>query len=305
MRRKRSIAVLLSVLTATNLVVFIFRDHFQYQPYASEASLYAPCATGCMKTWRQFADDYPPADLQAAKKIADPVIGSLRLTPARVLALGRFLYQQFYRQLGTPSAELLAASPMDQYRSLKASDTVQLWCGNFAQIFAFFCWSEGIACRNLEIMNPGDNHVLNECYLPETNEWVMVDLTHNLLLVAGAGGIFLQEAGFTKALASGEKMKVWRAAPDSVNIGPLDTGKAALVRYYDKKNPVYYYHRTDNAKAYSTINKIRQYFLPFSWYDILTDGERNNTLFYIREILALLWLLALFAFLASRTKLGL
>ncbi len=307
MRRRKIIVRVLLLLTLLQLIIFLFRDRFQYQPYTTEAQLYAPCDGNCINTWRQFADDYPANELKQTKAIANSVLGTLNPTVTKVMALGQFLQSRFYRQLGRPRPGLLAASPFQQYKNLSGSDTVQLWCGNFAQMFSFFCWSEGIACRSLEIMKEGDHHVLNECYLPETDQWIMVDLTHNLLAVMDSSGSFLNAAAFTRLLERGSKLEAWKAYPYSVRIERLDTGTApgAVRSYYQSRYPVYYYHRTDNAKAYGTANKLKQYFLPLSWYDILTPERKTNALFYLKEALVLLWLLALLAFLSGRPKFGL
>jgi len=299
MRRRKRIVRLLLLLTIAQALIFIFRDRFQYRPYASAAELYAPCPEACTATWRLFADDYK-SELPAAKRLSDSVAGDLRLSPTRVLALGRFLYAKFHARLGEPPPALLAASPMRQYGMLNTNDTMQLWCGNFAQMFALLCWSEGIACRNLEIMNPGDHHVLNECYFPETGRWAAVDLTHNLLLAADSADNFLDARQLTEALESGKDIKAWRSAGDTIAIGRVDSGRKDLVPYYRKINEVHYYHRTDNEKAYSPGNRLRQYFLPVSWYDILTGNGGGNALFYLKDVLALSWLLALIAFLATK-----
>ena len=299
MRRRKLIVRLLLLLTAAQVLIFIFRDRFQYRPYASVAELYAPCPAACTATWRLFADDYRN-ELPAAKILSDSVTASLQLSATRVLALGRFLYAKFHNRLGEPPPALLSASPMQQYAMLNANDTMQLWCGNFAQMFALLCWAEGIACRNLEIMNPGDHHVLNECYFPETGRWAAVDLTHNLLLAADSTDSFLDARQLTEAIESGKDIKAWRSAGDTIEIRRWDSGREDLLPYYRKINEVHYYHRTDNERAYGLSNRLRQYFLPVSWYDILTGNGGSNALFYLKDVLALSWLLALAAFLATK-----
>lgn len=304
MRRRKITGRVLLLLTLLQLVVFLFRDRFQYQPYTTREKLYAPCDGNCINTWRQFADDYPASELKKALVIADSVMDPRQQTASQIMILGKFLYRRFYRQLGRPDASLVTASPLEQYEQLSHDSTRQLWCGNFAQMFAFFCWSKGIACRIIEIMKDGDHHVLNECYLPDQQRWVMVDLTNNLLMVTGYPTTPLNLLQFTAALKDSPNLYACRTHDTDGIIAPL-RGREALLNYYNPSYPLYYYHRTDNAKAYSTGNKLKQYFLPLSWYDILTPERKTNALFYLKEALVLVWLLALLAFLSGRPKFGL
>src|SRR3982751_1261019 len=190
MRRTISIPVPLIILTIINIGILIFHDHFHYKPYASYESLYDDCDDGCIKKWSLFRDDYPSAELQEAKRISDSVIGLRDIsTTDKILKIAGFVHQRFIAQSGRPSIELLNASPLKQYKMLCASDTLELWCGNFAAIFSYFCWSEGIVTRNIEILNPADHHIVSECYIPETRKWALIDPTNNLLQLKGNQGI--------------------------------------------------------------------------------------------------------------------
>jgi hypothetical protein len=301
MSRKKT-AVLFIILSLVNLLVFLFRDYFQYQPYASFTSLYRRCDQACMEKWSRFTEDYPSRDLTEAKQLMDSVLANTEPGAlAKTQKIARFLVLRFQKQLGTPSTALLTAPPLDQYKMLSASDSLQLWCGNFAQLFSFFCWSQGIACRSIEIMNPGDHHVLNECYLPEMGKWVMLDLTNNLLFVRNEQKQLLDLVNFRHQVKKGLPLQVERAEGDTVISG---TGGLALPGYYLDDHPLYYYHRVDNLKIYAAKEKMARYLLPVSWYDIFDDQDRNNYLFYLKELLILLWIAAGFILLLKSTKLN-
>src|SRR5205823_1481170 len=159
------------------LFIFLFRDSFQYQPYTSYHSLYQPCDKYCSEKWSKFVKPYPASDLTEAKNILNTHVRAISgSTCDKLLHIGNFIYTRFNSQQGNPTYQFLALSPLNQYKALSTSDTVKLWCGNFAEMFTLFCWSQGIICRTIEIMNPGDHHVLNESYIPETGQWVMTDL---------------------------------------------------------------------------------------------------------------------------------
>ena len=288
------------LLTLINLLIFFSRARFSYQSYSSYSALYAPCDPACNRKWKQFVYDYPRDHLSEAKKILDTAI-DLKTTSTydKILRIGNLLYSRFNKQRGKPSFEVLTAAPLDEFKMLSGSASAKLWCGNFSAMFAYFCWSEGITCRIIEIMNPGDHHVLNECYVPETNHWVMVDVTNNQLLVQNSSKQFLSLAEFRKALFRNIPLFATESLPGSIVSRPINTNTSYIENYYKKENPVYYYHRVNNFEIYKLPAKIKRYLLPVSWYEITDNKHHSNLLFYIKQVLCLLWLI-LFLLLLSR-----
>ena len=189
---------------------------------------------------------------------------------------------------------------MKQYRMLCASDTFELWCGNFAEIFSFFCWSQNVVTRNIEILNPADHHIVNECYVPETRKWVLVDPTNNLLQLKSSQGI-LNLQSFIQAIQKKAEITVLKIS-DSLTKFPLDSSAKYVRNYYNGHFPCYYYHRIDNKKAYQVSNKIKQYLLPVSWHDIYDNNGHGNFAFYLKVFFILFWLISFFVFIIRRTK---
>ncbi|HWJ91947.1 MAG TPA: hypothetical protein VNR87_12590 [Flavisolibacter sp.] len=300
MRRKAVLFFLF--LSLLNLVIVFLRDAFQYQPFSSPAALYAPCDEKCSKKWNQYVNDFPREELAAARNISDSVVAGKAPTEDKVMAIGLFIYNRFKGQMGRPSAELLRSSPFRQYQQLAASDSVKLWCGNFAEIFSWFCWSHGIVCRNIEVMNPGNHHVLNECYIPESGRWVLVDLTNNLLM-AQSKEQRLNLYEMMKALKARTVVSGLHASGDSVSVELLDPATSYIQNFYQADHPYFYYHRVDNEKVYRTGSKLVRYFLPLSWYEILELKKQSNLPFYLKEVFSLLWLISLIMLLVSRKKL--
>jgi hypothetical protein len=282
--RRNYIAVLFSILSITNLVIFFYRDRFNYHKYATYSSLYSPDTT----KWRKFIDDYPRQELVEAKIILDSLHIDDQPTSFKVLEIGKFLHNRFNKQLGKSSNQLVSASPLTQYKILRSSDTIELWCGNFAEMFTFFCWSRGITSRVIEIMNPGDHHVLNEYYLPETQEWGVIDLTNNHLLIRKSNGyanlLDLRDS-------SGQTFSSLQAGDSSIAFHPFDA--TFYNKYFGNKNPIHYYYRTNNSEVYSRGEKIKRYFLPYTWYEEVTENQRGNWRFYIKQLFILLWLISL------------
>ena len=90
---------------------------------------------------------------------------------------------------------------------------------------------------------------------------------------------------------------------DTVTLHQVDPVASPILNYYKPDHPHYYYHRVDNEKAYATPNKIKQYFLPVSWYDIYdNNGDKSNLSFYLKQVFILLWLISFFVFILSRAK---
>ena len=279
------IVILFSLFSVINLAIFFYRDKFVYHKYATASSLYSS-DTG---KWEKFVQDYDKQELAEAKSILDSLKIGEASTPLKILAIGRMLYQHFHKQAGQPSAQLLTASPLNEYKILCSSDTIKLWCGNFASMMAFFCWAEAVPCRVIEILNPGDHHVLNECYLPETKKWVMTDVTNNNLLLLSK-----KKESYIDLLTLRDSINIplvtLQAADGSIVAHAFDGG--FYHKYFGDKNPINFYYRVDNAQVYKTSEKIKRYLLPCAWYEEITPTTKGNSLFYIKLLFILLWLIS-------------
>jgi hypothetical protein len=300
MQKNKILKSTIIFLTLANFIIFIFRDHFQFQLYSNYSSLYGECDKNCIKKWQQTVHDYSKKEISEARLITQ---SELRLkdksTLSKVTILGSFIYSRFEGQNGSTSPVLQSISPLQQYKKLCSSDTLKLMCGQFAQIFSFFCWSEGITNRTIEIINPGDHHVVNECYIPEKKQWVLVDLTTNQLLLQDEKKNFLNLLDFKKNLEQSSPVLVWKANNDSIQQEQLDFSSSYITTYYLKNNPLIYYYQTDNNKVYQLHNKIKRYFFPITWYEIFETNDHTN-LFFIKGLLIILWVIFISLFLINR-----
>jgi hypothetical protein len=283
--RKNHIVVLFFILCIINVIIFFYRDRFTYHNYSTYASLYSSNTL----RWKKFVDDYPKEELRQAKGIIDSLHISNQPTSIKVQEIGKFLYNAFNKQLGKSSTQLVSISPLAQYRILRSSDTLQLWCGNFAEMFTFFCWSQGIASRVIEIINPGDHHVLSESYLPEFRQWAVTDLTNNHLLIQKANNNDYPNL-LSLRDSSAQALSSIQANDSTIVLRPFNT--TFYDKYFGNKNPIYYYYRTNNAEVYRPIEKIKRYFLPDAWYEEITQGRPGNWAFYTKQFFILLWLIS-------------
>lgn len=299
MKNKRKyILVSFLVLTVINLAILFYRDKFAYHKIGTYSSLYS---SDTFK-WKQFVFDYPADELESAKNILDSSINIKGKTTAnQVLEIGRMMYDRFNKQSGRPSAALFSLSPLQQYQILRSSDSEELWCGIYANMFAFFCWSKGIPCRIIEIMNPGDHHVVNECYLAESRQWAMVDLTYNQLLIWDKNNKrYLNFFDILKP-PKGNFLSI-QASENSILSLPF---KLSFYDHYLNNDPaVYYYYRINLSEVYKKAEKIKRYLLPVSWYEEV-NSYSGNFLFYVKEFFVLLWLVCFVILLAQIFKNGL
>jgi len=289
---KTNTTILFCFFSILNLVIFFFRDKFNYHRFATTSSL----NSSDVDKWRRFIDDLPKEQLTEAKDILDSLHVDSSTPVSKILTIGGMLHNRFHKQIGSPSVLLDSKTPLDQFKKLSSSDTVRLWCGNFAIIFAFFCWADGVPCRVIEIMNPGDHHVLNECYLSGTNQWVVADVTNNNLLVLNQKNNVYIDLINLRSSAQKELVTI-QAKDNSMERNPLNPD--FYTRYFGNKNPINYYYRIDTRKVYKTGEKVKRYFFPISWYEEMNSPARGNWLFYVKQLFILFWLISFVLFLKN------
>lgn len=291
------------LLTVVNGLIFVFRDRFGYQSYSSYSSLYGTCNAACERKWHQFVNDYSEIELQQAKRITDSIVSRDTSTIDKVTSIAKFLYNRFYRQIGTPSFELSVSTPLNQYKQLSTSKNEKLWCGNFAVMTTFFCWSQGIVTRNIEIIHPGNHHLLNESYIPETKSWMVTDPTNNIFSVKDKSGNYLNFVALRDSLKRRSQLSAMRSTNDSMTMNNLNIEDPKVPVQYTGDDPCYFYYEIDGRKIYKPSNKIGRYILPNTWYEIYDSKEKHNNIsFYLKEVFLALWIIASFVFLISRAK---
>lgn len=276
-------------VTAVNAGLFIFRDPLQYVRYSTYEELYAPCDEACNQKWGEFLHAYSGASLAEARRLLQPLRSDPASTLTRIEAIGHHLYTKFNGQAGYPQGIIHTAAPLDLYKILSADTAQKVWCGTYAMLFAFFCWSQNVVCRVVEIYRPGDHHMLNECWVPETKQWMLVDLTAN---VAGAeaDGQLLNTQNFVKALAKPSGLYIISAGNGQRRPCSAEQ-KAVLESYYRPAYPFVYYHLTQPGLLYRPLEKIKRYFLPHYWYEIFSPEGKSNVLFWAKPFFAALWLI--------------
>ena len=290
---RNATTILFSVVTIINVVIFFYRDKFIYHKYATQSSLYSPDTL----QWEKIVYNYPRQELGEAIIILDSLVDlKNKSTISKVLEIGQLLYKRFYRQRGIPSSELSRATPLNKFKILSNSDSAHLWCGDFASMFAFFCCAEGIPSRCIELINLGGHHILNECYVSETGEWVLTDLMYNQLLLWDKTKDRYENLLHLRDSMPSMLMSL-QATDSSVISRPFLNG--FYDRFFGNKNPIYYYYELNLSEVYKPTEKIKRYVLPFAWYEEVKQGTKGNFPFYCKQFFILLWLIC-FAFLLKK-----
>lgn len=276
-------------VTFVNAGLFFFRDSLQYIKYATYDELYGVCDDACVQKWDDFTLAYPRTSFAEGRQILQSLHLDTGTTLSKIEAIGHHLYAKFNRQAGYPGNVIHRSAPLDDYKILSADTAQKVWCGTYAMMFAFFCWSQNVLCRCVEIYKPGDHHVLNECWVPELRQWVMVDLTNNLLQVE-RGNRACNAQDFVAALATPDSLAVLSAGSmDRESFAGVEQNKA-VKGYYNGAFPFYYYHLTQPATVYRPVEKLKRYFLPAYWYEIFSAQSKDNLLFWAKPFFAALWL---------------
>jgi hypothetical protein len=245
---------------------------------------------------------FSQAELQQGKQLADSMIAGQKGTINKVTSIVKFLYDRFYEQMGTPTLDFSTSTPMIQYRKLCSSKNEHLWCGNFAVMVAFFCWSEGIVTRNVEIIYPGDHHVLNESYIPETRSWIVTDATNNLLLIKDKNDNYLNLASLKDSLQKKSQLVVIRSVNALGSIEQVELNYMKMPVQFTAQVPFQLYYTVYSNYIYKSSNKIKRYFMPTTWYEIYDLNKRHSNFgFYFKQFLSLIWVASMFLFLFIST----
>ncbi len=300
MKKRTTLLVVLFLLTAVNLFIYLKRTHFAYSPQTSATFLYASCESNCIKKWRQVINDYPEEQLRQASAILDSSIQLAETnTTEKILLIGNFIRTHFHDQHGKPSSLVSAATPLEQFKILSQNSSEKLWCGNYANIFAWFCWSRGIATRIIEIIKPGDHHVVNECYIPEKKKWAMVDIGNNLLLVEDSLQEPLHTLDILRKVEDSSVLSIHTSVQNSIKKDSLDSKVFPGKKHFQKKYSLHYYQQINTNAVYSTRQKLKRYLLPESWYNVYhPDGRsESNFSYFLKVFFICAWLITIFGLL--------
>ena len=299
------------ILLSVNVWIFIDRDNnFAYKEVLNYNQLYAD--TVDIQKWKQTSPYTTQEEINTAKNILkDSVqINNSENSIQKISKIGSYVLAALDNHRGQPADCMKNTSPLKEF-FFASNNKSEVWCGNFANIFSFFANTAGIPTRYVaEEGNKNNQHVLNECFVKELNQWVLVDLTSKIILAKNKWGNYLN----TIDLYHAHILKT-----DSISVSSCEnkisviTGYSSLRNFYDsffdtRSLFVFYLSAQFDKNLYSVSSKIKRYFTKsptFACYENTNISSNNRFYvkifsFYLFFAFVIYWIA--FSFLTNRMK---
>lgn len=284
---------------SASLFFFLKRNDFgSYTHWSTYNDLYPANVPGAkeLAKWEECRTQYSEEEKEAGKKLSsteakikndDPVL-------TKVTKLGQWIIHCLWEcKVGRPSDSVDRLRPMGILEAAEAQKT-NVWCGTYGALFLFFCSCQNITCRYIESIGKTDSHVINECYIPELRKWIMVDLSHKVMTATDNKGNYLNTADikniYDNNLSKNVNVFYVKDSAEALS-SPADSVKTEWKFYLGGESVLRYYHLIYLPMVYKNVEKAKRYFLPKAWYEVYTEKEQSNMLFFTRSFITVFWLL--------------
>jgi hypothetical protein len=293
-RNKKAIRLLgiaCVIINAVSIYFFINRNRFgDFVSQVSYEKLYSPTYNTPEQTkkWQITSDQYGVKQLEEARKlsVANAGINPADSTFTKVKKIGSWLRRSFSGcTIGKPADFFERLSSIEQYKSAARAES-PIWCGTYGSQFSFFCSANGITSRYIESKGGHDNHVVNEAFIPELNQWVFSDLLNNIVYCQDSSNRILNTADLVYRNVNKDTFSFiayGQTAETMMSLQPRKEQSQLWHTYFNAGNKLFYYYTTDLRHVYSPSQKIMRYFYPKGWYELFTLTTVSNTAFYIRS----------------------
>jgi hypothetical protein len=213
-----------------------------------------PFSTTRVEDW--VLDRASTDDIAFARATWGAVVDAQPSTRTKVEALADAILDAIDARRGVPSEELSAQAPFEQYRRAARGDGL-LWCDNHAKIIVRAASSFGIPARIIRLpgrTRPGtgvpvvtaDGHATTEYFDAESNRWIWIDLTMQVIGARGANGVPLHVAALHRAMTDPDAgeivLDLYDPASGTVNavsVDPLEPG-LGLQRFFNSDQQYVY-----------------------------------------------------------------
>jgi hypothetical protein len=293
MKNKKKIWFVGLLALAINLVsVYFFMNRNKLGNYIRQVSyeeLYSPSQNtpARIKSWKKIIDQYTASQAEEGKKLTKAYAGISDKDPAlnKMIKIGVWLRRSFGKcSIGQPTAVFNNLSLTEQYRAAANAES-PVWCGTFGTHFLFFCSINGITCRYIESYGKADNHIINECYIPELGQWVFVDLLNNVLYSKDKTGKILNTIDllYLNARKDTAAFTVFEQEDNNSGLTAQRNEYANTWKnYLDSANLLRFYYITDPVRVYTFREKAIRYIYPKTWYETFSLTVISNKAFYLR-----------------------
>lgn len=298
-RLKKIIFVAWLITGGASLFFFSKRNLFgNYTQWSNYSNLYPANGIGTkeLTKWQKSLTQYSEEEKEAGKKLSAAEAGIKEDDPdlTKTIKLGQWIIHCLWKcKTGRPSDSVDHLPPIQILETAKAQKT-HVWCGTYGALFLFFCNCHNITCRFIESIGKSDGHVINECYIPELKKWIMVDLTHKIITATDTNGNYLNTVDIKNIYKNdlSKSVNVLYVKDNAeVILSPADSVNTEWKFYLGDESILRYYHLIYTGMVYKNIEKVKRYFFPTAWYEIYSEKERSNLLFFTRSIITVIWLL--------------
>lgn len=247
--------------------------------------------------WKDDLHYTNTAELAAVKKeISDSLHITDGMTTVKKLeTISAYIYSRVGKSFLVPADSLEKYSPYQQF-CLARNGTAKLWCGNAADIFNLYTSAAGITCRRVAIDGKKDlfqlgEHIVNECYVPETGEWVMTDLKQNILLLKDSTGKLFNTAELYQLKKLGQTGSLIQLSMGDSSLAET-TYSDIENKYIWKENSLSYLYPYNPLTVHSFVNRVKRYSGLFPWQEVYDENQQySNFRFYVKTLLLYGWLL--------------
>lgn len=215
-------------------------------------------------------------------------------TVAKVVKIASYLLKATQNRMGIPSDYLTGLNPIQQLEEIRAGRS-KLWCGNYADLFAFFSAEAGIVGRFVGCGGQSEGvgwgaHAFNEVFIPEKNCWAYVDLTAGNILVKENDQLLntLEVYSLMKFRRDiPEEIQALRFDGDSIRIHPFKE-VCALNRYYFHPGNNFVYTYPDfliRSAPGNIFERALKFFYTKPYYAVYSDNiPATNFQLYFRLV---------------------
>ncbi|HKO79010.1 MAG TPA: hypothetical protein VJU78_01385 [Chitinophagaceae bacterium] len=293
MKNKRKIwiiGILCLAINAVSVYFFINRNSFgNFTRVASYDDLYSPVhnTSAELNKWKKVLRQYPKDQLKEAQKLTETYAGVKEQDPTltKIIKIGSWLRRSFSKsEIGKPSDSFEKLSDIEQYKAAARAES-PVWCGTYGSQFLFFCSANNITSRCIESKGVADNHIVNESFIPELNQWVFSDLLNNVLYCKDSNNkivntidlLYRNSQKDTAAFIAYEQ-----AGYDNMLVLPRKEYSRLWSTYLNADSKLYFYYTTDLKCVYNFTQKTIRYIYPKTWFELFSLTSVSNMTFYFR-----------------------
>jgi hypothetical protein len=251
-----------------------------------------------LNTWLAGTNNYTPQSLAAARQLLMQNTHTFQYTTdsAQLLAIARFCAGLCNAATGTSGDSLGSMAPLEQIH-LAQQCQAHMDCGNYAAIMQYLLVAANLPNRVITYQGPAGNwrygvHYMNEVYLRQQQQWVLVDALNNIYMPHDSTR-FYNAADLRKITATNgfSGKYIYSFYNDSLVQQPY-TQKQELHTYYNGNGSNICYLHPGGPTTVNSFDAFLEFYSFGRDYDLYSDEHQNNwTKIIVKELAAMAFVL--------------